>query len=288
MCIAIYKPAGKELTRDLLFTCYKNNPDGCGFAYVNVDYFGKRRLKIYKDMTFDGFYKKYERATRLAPYSPFIIHFRIGTHGEKSLLNCHPFSINNNVVFCHNGIISGVGTDKRLSDTQLFNQKILKELPKDWMYNQAIVKLVEDFIGASKLILLNIDGEHFILNESKGSWVEGCWMSNTSYKERSYSVTTYQYPTYQRREKVTKTILTFTSYTKIECDFCGEWYEMKTMGLYQDSPKEIAAYCPSCLASLKKSNMYLPKELNLFEALRVLNTYGRVSTFSEVDRVGYM
>ena len=35
MCIAILKPNDKTLDKELLETCSINNPDGCGFAYVD-------------------------------------------------------------------------------------------------------------------------------------------------------------------------------------------------------------------------------------------------------------
>ncbi len=66
MCIAIYKPAGKVITKETLAACFINNSDGAGFAYVNTDIFGRRRLVIKKAMTFDLFYKKYKRAIGIA------------------------------------------------------------------------------------------------------------------------------------------------------------------------------------------------------------------------------
>ena len=35
MCIAILKPKDKVLDKELLENCSINNPDGCGFAYLN-------------------------------------------------------------------------------------------------------------------------------------------------------------------------------------------------------------------------------------------------------------
>ena len=184
MCIAIYKPANKRISKEILKNCFDNNDDGAGFAYINTDFHGVKRLKIKKYMKFDLFYKQYKRAQSIAPESPFIIHFRVGTHGEKSTFNCHPFYVDKNIAFIHNGIISGVGFDKRKSDTQLFNELVLQELPKGWEKNKAIGTLIEDFIGSSKLVTLNIKGEVTIFNSSKGEWVDECWYSNASYKPR--------------------------------------------------------------------------------------------------------
>ena len=271
MCIAIYKPAEKSLTKDLLHTCYTNNDDGCGFAYINVDIFGNKKIKVYKSMDFKSFYHQYERATRIAPYSPFMIHFRIGTHGEKTTLNCHPFMVDNETVFCHNGIIQNVGFDKKISDTQLFNNTILKQLPEGWLYNPAIIKLLEDFIGGSKLIVMTLDGSVKILNEKKGEWFEGCWMSNTSYKAKPvYKTATYtSYPS----KAFTRTY-SLDSY--IDCDYCENLIPLKDMEIYEFSPQDVSAYCPKCFALIKDDpELKNHKKLSPFESLRILNSFGR-------------
>ena len=196
MCIAIYKPADKNISKETLEICFENNSDGAGFAYINTDHLGVRRLKIYKSMEFEPFYKQYERMTRLMPESPFLIHFRIKTHGMKDINNCHPFQVDNQCVFIHNGTISGVGSDIKKSDTRLFNEKVLKELPQGWQFRPALKILIEDFIGMSKLVILNLDGEVSIMNESKGSWSEGIWWSNDSFRRKktyNFQSTNYAY-----------------------------------------------------------------------------------------------
>lgn len=272
MCIAIYKPAGKELSKELLHTCYTNNPDGCGFAYVNVDIFGFHRIKYYKSMVFEKFYEKYKRATRISQYSPFIIHFRIGTHGEKTVFNCHPFMIDKETIFCHNGIISGVGFDKKLSDTQLFNNTILKQLPKGWMNNPAILQLLEEFIGQSKLIVLSLDNTVKILNEKKGEWFEGCWMSNSTYKTK----VSYQYPSYKGYMLPSNTKKTYTINSWINCDYCDRQHQIKHMEIYKFSDQDVQAYCSRCFSILKEDpELKAQKSLSPFETLRILNTFGR-------------
>ena len=89
MCIAIYKPSDKELTKETLETCFNANPDGAGFAYINTDYVGHKKIKIKKTLDFEDFYQKYERALSLAPESPFLIHFRIKTHGDRDWETLH-------------------------------------------------------------------------------------------------------------------------------------------------------------------------------------------------------
>ena len=72
------------------------------------------------------------------------------------------------------------------SDTYLFNEIILKKLPKRWETNPAITMLIEDMIGFSKVCVLHATKGIIIYNEKKGVWDEGIWYSNTSYKPRTY------------------------------------------------------------------------------------------------------
>lgn len=186
MCIAIYKPAGKVIDRDTLHRCYLKNKDGCGFAYFKTDGTPEgRELVIVKSMNFQEFYEDYEFHSVLNSDRPFLIHFRIATHGTVNLFNCHPFKIDDSHVMIHNGIIHNIRNcpDKMRSDTQMFVDDILKELPSRWMVNLGITNLIEDYIGASKVVVLAADDTVTIYNEAKGEWAEDIWYSNSGYKE---------------------------------------------------------------------------------------------------------
>ena len=183
MCIAIYQPEGLILDDKTLRTCYDNNPDGCGMAYIRED---NGKIEIYKSLKFKKWLKRYHRMTQENAKSPFLIHFRIKTHGVVATENCHPFKIDNEHAFIHNGMITKCAPKDRngdKSDTRLFNEMILQSLPKGWFQNQAIKDLIEPWIGNSKLAILNKNGEVNIINEEKGNWNEGVWFSNTSYEE---------------------------------------------------------------------------------------------------------
>ena len=186
MCIAIYKPHTRNLTRDTLQRCFNRNPDGCGFTYLQKSKDGRVYLKIKKTMSFDVFYRQYTRATKNHPDSPFVIHFRVGTHGVKTKYNCHPFRVDASHTFIHNGIMHAMPACKRAnkSDTQVFNQLFLRQLPDGWFGSDIIGALLAGFIGANnKLIILNINGSVRIINEKAGTWEDGIWYSNKSYME---------------------------------------------------------------------------------------------------------
>lgn len=180
MCVAIYKPAGKVITDAVLFDCYKTNSDGAGFACIDSD--GK--IFVYKTMVYTEFLDKYKTYAEKLPTSPFIIHFRIATHGKVDTFNCHPFIINNEMAFIHNGVIRDVPAcpDKLKSDTQIFNEQVLQVLPPNWETNAGIKTLIEKFIFGSKLAVLHVNGTVTLFNEKSGTWEDGVWFSNMLWK----------------------------------------------------------------------------------------------------------
>jgi len=182
MCIAIYKPVGKSISDEVLERCYKKNQDGCGYAHIKTYDDGDKQLITYKDLVFESWLESYREAEAENADSPFLIHFRIKTHGKIDIDNCHPFIIDDDHVFIHNGIISGVPNDPNKSDTRMFKNHILSTLPEGWMGHQAIKTLLEDFIGYSKLVVMNRNGDVELYNEKKGEWFGGVWYSNTGYK----------------------------------------------------------------------------------------------------------
>ena len=194
MCIAIYKPEGKVISKATLQECYSSNPDGAGFMYNQ----GKK-LHIEKGFfSFDSFYDAFKKHES----KQAVIHFRIKTHGKIDTANCHPFAVNNSIGFVHNGVITGYG-DADFSDTVRFNEAILRPLVSKWgnlaLFQDPIIELIENRIGYSKLVFLDRHGNHLIMNESKGVWDDGVWYSNTSYKPyiapvtASYSKSTYDW-----------------------------------------------------------------------------------------------
>jgi len=179
MCIIACTPAGLKLDKATFDQCWSRNPDGFGMTYL---YEGKIRIK--KTMDRHQAWNIYNGVCNTTMDSWKILHFRIGTHGTKDISNCHPFMIHDDLVFAHNGVIRQIPDcpDKLLSDTQMFNNLILKHLPKDFYKWEHYRMLIEDYIGYSKLTFLDTDNSLYIFNSEKGEWSDGVWFSNTSYK----------------------------------------------------------------------------------------------------------
>ena len=178
MCIAILVPPKKMkyLTTEVLENCFEVNWDGIGYAYPEKD--GTTTIK--KFMYFHEFLEAWEDDKVRNEEVPIMLHFRATSVGTTDEDNCHPFVVHDGQVFCHNGTIHKVAKDtaKKASDTRMFNRLFLRELPYGWDNNTAIKGLIEEYIGQSKLIVLNADSSYNIFNEGKGEWVEGIWFSN--------------------------------------------------------------------------------------------------------------
>lgn len=181
MCIAILNTAG-TIKQKTFKHCWDNNPDGGGIAYPKDG-----KIKIIKEMkSYNEFYKQYKTVREENPKVNILIHFRIATHGKINETNCHPFLVNKSLGFIHNGMIYGKGlsVSNEFSDTYLFNQTILKTLPQNFLKNEAILKLLEEYIGYSKIVFLDGKNNWAILNEESGHWNGNNWFSNDSYKEK--------------------------------------------------------------------------------------------------------
>jgi hypothetical protein len=116
------------------------------------------------------------------PTTPFIIHFRISTSGQVDELNTHPHAISDTLAVAHNGHITGWGSTKK-SDTLEFTRKVLRSLPDGWDSNEAVLELIEGYLGSDKMVLLNGDGGYAIINEWRGEQSGELWFSNTSYRK---------------------------------------------------------------------------------------------------------
>lgn len=192
MCVAILALPGKMLGNKELFSGWSSNPDGGGFAYVDVE--GK--LKVGKGyMKYGEFKMALDEALQFrADDSPLLVHFRIGTSGTKDGNNTHPFEftpekgpkgamIHNGILFTPSAARGGTGAEKK-SDTSVVVSELgtLFELER----LQARRDSVGNAIGSNKLAFLFEDKNYVIINEDRGFWEDGIWHSNNSCGVRNY------------------------------------------------------------------------------------------------------
>lgn len=260
MCIAIGKPKGLHIDKDTLLNCWIANPDGCGYAYADKNF----NVIIKKFMTFNEFYDSYKIDDELyGDKSDMLIHFRITSRGATKIENCHPFQINNKMAFIHNGTISAMPIDTKhhYSDTFIFNELVLKKLPKNWEDSEGTKLLIEEMIKYSKIVMLHTIKGLYFFNEQAGKWHEGIWYSNSSYEPRKYKQYDFSYSRGQSyRDQVnTNTTVTVINSNKnihnvkssvyIQCDHCGEYVESTEMIPCKDmlNPNESELVCQSCI-----------------------------------------
>lgn len=91
----------------------------------------------------------------------------------------------------HNGTIKPLDhTNKweKRSDTRIFAEDWLANMPFEWEKNKACNELIAHFVGESKVVTMDKNGHVTIINEKKGSWEEGLWVSNWSYYPKTKSL----------------------------------------------------------------------------------------------------
>lgn len=175
MCIIIYSPDG-HIPKSHLERSLEHNSDGWGVMVWD----GKQAL-VEKGMKPAAFWAKWA----IRPKGPVVFHARITSHGYTNLANCHPFEVpGHNVWMAHNGIIhKHAKKGAKKSDTRRFIDDLVTDLPKDFLDNDAIRFMMEDYIGHSKLVFMSgVTGEVHIIGESRGHWHKNRWYSNHSYQ----------------------------------------------------------------------------------------------------------
>lgn len=201
MCVIIHKPAGKPILKERLHRLWTRNPDGGGIAYIDRTGI----LQAEKALHWEEWWEIFSRVNKEhGKNSEILIHMRIATHGSICQENTHPFWVNETTVMAHNGIITEympkktwdpelkkmVQEGEDLSDTRLFMENVLRELPEDWLDKPGLTELVADFLGKSnKMMFLtsnpSLKYSVYIINPSAGTEVDGLWFSN------SYGVVQY-------------------------------------------------------------------------------------------------
>ena len=255
MCIAVVNPKAVTLKKQILQNCWDNNNDGAGILYVKDN-----KVVAKKEMNdFNKFYAYYQEAKKSG--NDIVLHFRIGTSGGVNEHNCHPFHVNDDTWFVHNGMLDVVVPhNSPISDTQIFNNAFLKGLPKGFMYNDTILDLIEYTIGSgNKFIFFNEHGHWRIVNEQAGSWDLGCWFSNKSYsysyKKPVYNNYGYSYGGY----RPTNTI----GFPKVYNDW-DDTYESDIKSTYKWDSDEKAdqTMCESCCELHDVDDMEVMQEFN--------------------------
>jgi hypothetical protein len=185
MCIIISKVAeAQHPTNEILEQCWRRNPDGAGIAYASND----GGINVVKGlMTLKDLIAAMD-VVREVPTSMYVVHFRIGTHGNKDETNTHPFWVKDGkLAIVHNGILpfsSMLDTTSKVSDTNGFVEEVLKKLPEGWEKSKVWAHVIEEYMGAGNKIATITNESIQLLNPT--AWntdvATGLTYSNMSWK----------------------------------------------------------------------------------------------------------
>ena len=201
MCIIMYCPSGKTISKSNIENAFRYNPHGAGVMYYDED--GNVHFK----KGFDKVDNLYRFWNSLSPNLPRALHCRIATSGKISTKTCHPFPIEKNVedmgngegiakngCLMHNGIFSNYtpkgGMLCDYSDSMYYTAKVIYPL-KDMIMNEGVLRLLQEMTSRVLLFLPKFKILRF------GKWeedkTEHFFASNDTYEER---YTYYNYGVY--------------------------------------------------------------------------------------------
>lgn len=163
-------------TEGLIDDIFFNNADGLGVMYVT----SKQQVKVVKRLPLNA-----EAARQIVAALPnddrmVAMHWRMRTHGDIDLENCHPYQINGASWMMHNGVLkTGNAKDKTKSDTWHFARDFLAEMSPDALHDPGVLYLLGKFIDNNRFAIMSADGRLSVVNEEQGIEHEDVWYSNT-------------------------------------------------------------------------------------------------------------
>jgi gamma-glutamylcyclotransferase (GGCT)/AIG2-like uncharacterized protein YtfP len=156
MCVIIIKRDNRKLSKDIIESAGRVNPDGLGVVWLD---------------TYEVTYHKSKDYMVLNTKRPFAAHFRYATVGKVGRSNTHPFQCGNksDEYLMMNGTIQGLG-DKDNCDTKVL-ANMLGELPRnDW--KDSLSKFQCRFLS------INVRNKSMqIFNKNLWTKVDGVWYS---------------------------------------------------------------------------------------------------------------
>ena len=183
MCILIQQPKGHTFSNAWLQDFFRSNADGIGVMYAQHGQLIVKKLVPQNVEELINFYRQNIQGKEC------FIHFRMRTHGDINLEQCHPYEIFGQdtdypLYLMHNGVLStGNAEDTTKSDTWHYIKNIIRpalqadpsQFTVPWFK-----KLIESHIGhGNKFAIVDKHGNSAIFNKSSGVMWGDVWMSNT-------------------------------------------------------------------------------------------------------------
>ena len=178
MCTLILNPNNAPaISLNSFLNLWDNNPDGAGFAYIHGG-----KLHIIKEMRSPGARHAENLAIKRQTAHAILLDFRISTQGNVNEANAHPFRVNQNIAFAHNGVISAAPRSDSHSDTALLVRDVLQKFPDNFIHKKGYIEALRYIAGHSnKFALLDVSGKYALINSHLFHLHEGTYYSNRGY-----------------------------------------------------------------------------------------------------------
>lgn len=177
MCILIHHDASTVFGPELLADFYSHNSDGFGLMYGDGN-------KIHIHKTLGSLEEITQLYQTVGIGRECIMHFRMQTHGDIDINNCHPYMVTDDIYVAHNGVLTaGNPINKTMSDTWHMIEYLIRPVAltnPDMIFSKEWIEYMSELIGTSnKLAFCHADGRIAITNYDYGVKHEGSWLSNT-------------------------------------------------------------------------------------------------------------
>ena len=198
MCLLIHHSAKTEFDFADSADFYQKNSDGLGIMYAENQTLHIKKMLPRSAAEAHEWYEAHAKGREC------VIHWRMRTHGNTDLENCHPYQVLGEedatpLYLAHNGILStGNKKDVSKSDTWHYINDYLRPLLKkypDLAFDPIMLEMIGDHIGQSnKFIFLNAGGQVSLVNEQVFVDYKDAKLSNTyawSSHKGGYGVRSY-------------------------------------------------------------------------------------------------
>lgn len=183
MCLLLLQPKDYTFSDEWLADFYNHNQDGIGVMRAANGEISVAKLVPNSLQELIEFYHAHVAGKECA------VHFRMRTHGDTDLTNCHPYEVLGDetgypIYMMHNGVLQrGNDKDESKSDTWHYINDIIRPAllsdPTQFMAPW-FKTIIEDSIGrGNKFVLMDAFGNTVVINKSAGVNHEGVWYSNT-------------------------------------------------------------------------------------------------------------
>lgn len=177
-------------TAGLIEDIFQSNADGLGVMYAKAG----GACKIVKRLPASAAHAR--RVVEALPNDDRMVamHWRMRTHGDIDLANCHPYQINEASWLMHNGVLrTGNAADTTKSDTWHFAKDYLADAPPDVLHNPNVADMIADYIGNNRFAILSADGRMSVVNRDQGIEHDDVWYSNTYAWSPELLIPTYEH-----------------------------------------------------------------------------------------------